>query len=586
MKLEEATPAQRAAITTEHPLVLVLAGPGSGKTATTVARINYLIEGGALASQFAVLTFTNSGAREIEGRIQAIETVAKNETQLGHVGTLHSFALRMLKEHGGPFGYGERTAVISPESALDLLQSKARTLGCKTPIKDLLALKAKGRPARTARLDVPGTVVASYYDDMKEAGIVDYDLILWEFRAILACVCSDPAAAGEVQAKIAAQFPFLFVDEVQDSAPIDWDIYDFFPARMKFLVGDTDQSIFSFRGGAVRRAIGFASRADVEVIRLEENFRSRVEICDAAQRLIEHNGARVAKRTVSTSGPGGEVFDLETFDTEGSEIGAVSHLVKAMLAVEPGIDVAVLARTNAVANNFRATMRACALPVVERTVSALPRDWPLARAFVELLVNPENDSLAFFYLVALYEKKGANPAEAREAAHAARKAAASVGKSINRANLGFGKILRPSSAMEAMAGSVVSRESRMIALDRFRQLPDGASMLDLALALGEVREHVTEAEGTGVHVLTIHGSKGREFDVVFVVGCEDESLPARFPDTDVEEERRLAYVAITRARRRVYFSHARSRANPWGGVSARTTSRFIAEALPFTLAAK
>ncbi len=152
-------------------------------------------------------------------------------------------------------------------------------------------------------------------------------------------------------------------------------------------------------------------------------------------------------------------------------------------------------------------------------------------------------------------------------------------------NIKVGRIENPENAIKALAEQPVSREAQQIACDRFRELPAGAKMLDLAVALAEVREYSKEADEDGVHVLTMHGAKGREFDVVFIVGFEDEAIPGRAgkpgatPEA-LEEERRLAYVALTRARIEVYITSAESRVAIYGNhkeVQKRTPSRFTAE---------
>lgn len=603
MNHHDFTAAQRAAIETDHPLVLVLAGPGSGKTATTVARIRRLIDSGVPYERIAAITFTNAGARELDERLRPApigemsaviaESLAGADgvrrmnqgPALGYSGTLHGFCLRILKEHGGFLGYGSRLSIVSPDSAEDLLASKAATLGCKLPMKDLLALKARGRPARGGRLSVAETVVATYYDELREAGIVDFDVLLSEAFQLL----GSPAARDA----ISKQFDHLFVDEAQDSASIDWAIFHALAIANKFFVGDPDQMIFGFRGASLDGILALSRNPEALVLKLEANFRSHSEVCEAAQRLIENNKNRVAKVTESVKGPGGTVALYgvppvsTTFANEGEEIGSVARKVKIMLfgshedePMLPAPSIAVLARTNHVAASFAKVFAACGIPVVARERSDLPRDWAFTRALAELLVNPENDTLAEFYLAALYAKKGATPRDAREAAHAARKAANSAGKSINAANLKLAWSERASEILLALAHGGASKESQMLAAERYKDLPraEDASALDLALALANTRDGGKEPAGDGIHVLTIHGAKGREFDVVFVVSFEDESIPGRAKsEAAVEEERRLAYVAATRARKFLFVTWAESRPTPWGSIQACKPSRFLAE---------
>ena len=586
MNLNEATKAQLESITSDAPRIICAAGPGAGKTATLVARIEHLIGGGVPAEKIAVMTFTNAAARELSARLprqMRNDDPEMREIPLdwGHLGTLHSFALRMLKIHGEALGYGDRLAVVSPESAQDLIESKARQLGCKASMKALMELKGRGRPARTTKMDVPLTVIASYYDDLKTAGIVDYDTILSEFLALLTL----PGGENESpRFEIGEEFSHLLVDEIQDSSPIDWKIYEAFPAANKFYVGDGDQSIFGFRGAAVSEMVRRSNDPGYSVIKLEENFRSREEICGAANRLISHNSGRVEKRTTSVKGPGGKVFAAPACSNEGEEIGAVARTIKSIQAGEHGADprwtMAVIARTNFIADAYRKTLAACGIPVVERTRSDLPRDWALCRGLAELLVFPDNDALAFFYLIARLEKGGATPKAAREMAHAARRIAHAEGRTINQSQLHYGRVTSPIVAMQALAQSEVSRESQMIAAERLRDLPPGSTMMDFALSLAEVREYVKDSDGPGVRCLTIHGAKGSEADVVFFVGLEEEVTPGKRSDVDVEEERRLAFVAATRAREKLYLVHCLSRVTAWKAVVPHTPSRFIKEMMP------
>lgn len=578
MNIEKFTDAQRAVIETTAQNVVVLAGPGSGKTATVVARINQLIDDGTEPRKIAAITFTNAAARELEERIygERMPSVvagafpSTREQKLGHVGTLHSFCLRMLREHAEASGYGSRLSVISPESAVDLIVSKAKTLGCKLPLKDLLALKAKGRPEIGGKLSVAETVVASYFDDLREAGVVDLDVLLTEFLRVLK---TDLA----VQTEIAVRFDHLFVDEVQDSSETDWNIYRALPIAHKCHVGDPDQAIYSFRGGDVQCMREEIRDEWTKLFFLEENFRSRSEICDAANALIGHNPTRYDKETRSVRGHGGAVLLIEPQINEGAEIGRVAGEIK--LRIELGEDpceIAVLARTNAIAHGFAKTIAACGLPVVAKEKSDLPLDWPFVRSLVELLANPDNDTLAFFFLVALYRKLGADEKEARSMAHAVAKTAASIPRTINEANLHFSRGLNAVGVVGIVAEKGASLESRFVLAKIVDEIGPNATALEFALNVAGIRHREKDAaKSEGIEVTTIHVAKGREWDTVFVVGCEDETFPGK--RNDEEEERRLLYVAITRARKRLYFSSAASRVTTWGAIVPRTPSRFLAE---------
>jgi DNA helicase-2/ATP-dependent DNA helicase PcrA len=571
MKLEQHTPVQQQAILTKDKTVLVVAGPGSGKTATTVARIKHLIEDGVDPSKIVAITFTNAAAREMHNRLILtgevdLECAGARPIDLGHCGTLHSFALKMLKQFGGSYGYGARMSLVSPESAQDLLLSKAQTLGCKLKVEDLLKLKSQGRPAKGTRMDLGQTVVASYYQDLREAGIVDFDILLTEFARLLT----------EDSSFLKHDYEYLFVDEVQDSGPVDWEIYLELPIPNKFYVGDPDQAIYGFRGGDLNGMMWLAKKTDTTVIKLEENFRSHSEICNCAQNLIENNTDRIDKQTLSVKGTGGQVQIAQTAMNEGSEIALVAARIQTCGAFAPGsiIDMAVLCRTNAIAFEIQKQLEAAGLPVIKRERSTLPKDWPLLRSLVELMVNPDNDTLAYFYLTAFYQSIGLTPKEARAKAHAERQAAHRAGKTINQ------MVLRFDSNALNKATENISNESRML-LGQIIRSADLANPLELALAVASYRDSIHEdrkAKLEGIYVMTIHASKGREFDAVFLVGWEDEIIPGRNRSPrEVEEDRRLAYVGITRARNFVMITNAATRQTPWGSIEQHTPSRFITE---------
>ncbi|MGB8295899.1 MAG: ATP-dependent helicase, partial [Polyangia bacterium] len=296
------TPAQQQAINSNETDILCVAGPGSGKTQTTVDRIKRLIETSTPPARIVALTFTNAAAKELEERLQsdwpclpdgsAISDNAQMATyHLGYTGTLHGFAFRCLREHGALLGYGTHLTVISPESAQDLLEQKAKELGCRDTIKRLLEIKAAGLDT-TKRMTVAETTVASFLQELKQASIVDFDILLTEFARLV----------REHPECLAGRWDHLFVDEVQDSSTTDWQIYRGLPIPSKFYGGDPDQSIYGFRGAAVAEMVAHAQAA--KVITLESNFRSLEPICRAAQALIEYNAGRIPKATISTRGIG------------------------------------------------------------------------------------------------------------------------------------------------------------------------------------------------------------------------------------------------------------------------------------------
>ncbi len=449
----------------------------------------------------------------------------------------------------------------------------------------MIELKKEGRPQRVTghAFSKDQLVVLAYCDELRDAGLLDFDLILTEFRRLL-------SKDSVMRSTISQRFSHLLVDEVQDMNDVDWDIVESLPIANKFLVGDPDQSIYGFRGACVERLVAFAKRPEVEVIALEENFRCADEVCAAANRLITRNTDRVQKWTRSVSLPDmGIVAELGAHGSEGVEVANVTNLV-AELMVGPATSAAVLCRSNAIANEFRKALHAEGLQVEEEPKLDIPEDWALARALIEFLAQPQNDTLGFFYVAAREVRKGAKPVEARKYAAQVRRDANAQGRTINAQWFAVSTAWVEGESLASISSAIgqfmhregLTRESCARVVGLIMELGAGASLSDLALAVArDERPAPNPKDAKGLFVGTIHAAKGREWDVVYLVGFEDEVTPGKAKSANVEEERRLAFVGITRARREVWFSHSLTRRGSWPGapLERHTKSRFIGEAL-------
>lgn len=546
--------------------ILVVAGPGSGKTATTVARIVRLLKSGIDPRKIVALTFTNAAARELESRLDAQfrEISMEHATEfwtLGYVGTLHGFALKMLKVHGTGIGFGERLALIGEDAAEELMAARAKSLGCKTPVNKLMKLKGEApdrRKTTKTRLTPEELVVRSYYADLGDAGLVDFDTILLEFQKLV------------FLRQMPSTYSHLFVDEVQDSAVMDWSIYLDLPIANKFYVGDEDQSIYGFRGG--RPDLMHEHAPDARFL-LQSNFRSFEEICTVANNLIRHTaGERFDKETISTRGKGGGVGLAPMSTNAGEETGLILHAIRAETERgTPYDEMAVLARTNAICSDIRQQLKASGIPISEKSKDVNPFDWLLAKSLIELAVNPYNDVLAYFFLVA---RDGSGLAEAaKRNAQSAMKPLAEVAQiPFSKAGIaGVGQLL---------AENGMSTETRMRVGSIIRGLPDTADLLELALAM-TYDLGTAEAATPGVVVTTIHQAKGREWDAVILAGMEEEVMVSNSsidPASEtVDEARRLCYVAVTRARDNLYLTSARWRKTSWGRLEEHRPCRFLKE---------
>lgn len=554
--------AQRAAEDSDARMVMIAAGPGSGKTSTVVRRIAQRIHVGDRPDKIVALTFTNAAARELESRL--------GDLKVGFVGTLHAFALRTLREWAHA-AHGARLSLISPDAAVDLLESKARTVKSRAPLKALLALKRSFTPGPRPTLDE--LAVSAYFADLRASHLLDLDDLLPQFLGLLR------DRAGEFR----GAWDALFVDESQDSAPIDWMIYAALPVPSKTFVGDPDQAIYGFRGGDVSAFVDLAGDPSAELHKLEENFRSGEQIVKCAQRLIERNENRVPKATRWATDFHGEVLVMDPFPNEGAELAAVSRAIHDLFKDgTPVSEVAVLCRTNAIAAEVSRGLIGAKIPVARRERVNLPPDWKLARAIAALCADPENDTLAQIALAEIAMSAGCDPKTAKADAHALRVEASAKGMPLHRSApslRGAAYALGLSGGLEGPPGHVrLTKESRLLIAEKCRALAPGASAADISLALAQTDFAEREPTIVGVRVMTIHAAKGLEFDAVFLVGCEDQAMPGGRSDCDVEEERRLCYVAITRARKFLSVSCALHRRQEWGD-GIRTPSRFVAEML-------
>lgn len=591
MKLENMTAPQRQAVETDHPNVFVVAGPGSGKTTVLAERIARLITSGVPSARIVAITYTNAAARNIEQRVNDATPLTAGEdghreiigtTAFGFAGTLHGFCLRMLREYGEPAGYGLKTAVLDEDSANELLAAKIETVGCKDPIKKVIALKRFGRPIRVAGsvFDKAQLAILSYMDELKESSLLDFDLILTEFARVL-------KASPAIQAAIHSRFEHLLDDEVQDHAATDWEIISALPIANKFLVGDPDQAIFGFRGGRVGYAVRHSYRPDVQVILLGANFRCSEETCTVANRLIAHNKGRILKATFPGGvAPRGQVDVF--FSPAANEAAEVDQVVDSIMQYYTENDgtVAVLARTNAIADKFREALQAEDLQLEEAPRSEMPADWPRARSLIEVLAQPNNDTLAFFYMVARATDGGASALAARNTAAKVKRDAQARGQTVNDFWFHFPREIQdvPQVAGHFADKEGLCRESVMLIAEMANKLPPGSTMLDLALEVASRDRPPAPKPSEGVTVTTIHDAKGREWDQVYLVGMEDEVIPGHrktATDDDIEEERRLFFVALTRSRGDVWITHSANRRANWGQkpLQPHTPSRFIEEAL-------
>lgn len=563
------SPAQSVAITTDNPNVLCLAGPGSGKTRTVIERILRLIRDGQHPLGIVAITYTNRAAEEMVKRL--------GEVKIGFCGTLHSFMLTLIQSHRHVLGYRSRVSVLDDESRGDLIASilnAHRCMASKKAIEDEIAI---GIPTLDSTPSKTELVAKDFYDTLIHTCTIDFDSILILGLEMLQRFPDIGVRIGDQKVE------HLFVDEFQDCTDRDFQIITRLPITNRFLVGDSDQSIFGFRGGLVGFIVRLAMDDMWLKVMLEQNYRSRAEICEAAMRLIRHNKNRVDKATVSIRGQGGHVNPFPTMFTEGIERSAVLDMINKLhsgrgpLPAVPLTEIAVLVRTNALVDEFKQYLKDSGILVAERATPVIPEDFEKSKLLIGLVDNPDNDFIAHKFLTIELGEKTANEIQ--------RKASEEFTTVLKQSRLFTPSVYPDLVSKLELAWKLLKRFCSQESLRLFEKQNEALvaargkdyDLQDLLLAIN--REMFQDTVTDGVTVTTIHSAKGLEWQVVFLPAFEEEVIPGTRKDLDIEEERRVAFVGMTRAKDYLVITHCQGRTRKWTGekIHRATPSRFLKE---------
>jgi len=627
--LESLNPAQREAVVHPGGPLLVLAGAGSGKTRVITHRIAWLVlEAGVSPGGIVAVTFTNKASREMRERVERILGAGAHNPWIG---TFHGLCLRMLRRDGERVGLAPNFAIYDRDDQVALVRRLLRdegvddTAGSARTFLSRIS-RAKNAMESPAALDarayapdakLQARIYALYDEGLKRANAVDFDDILLRALALL-----DPDKTPDVRERYAERCLHLLVDEYQDTNRPQYLLIKALTSAHHnvCVVGDEDQSIYKFRGAEIRNILDFErDHPGASVVKLEQNYRSTGTILDAASGLIANNSERKGK-SLWTENARGEKIALFHAPDDRAEATWVARRVQDEAARRPYEDLAVLYRTNAQSRSFEEAFRRDRIPY--QVVGAMQfyerKEVKDVLAYLKLAVNP-GDDVAFRRIVnvpprgmgdttvdaiesearaqglPLYEAarrlvdRGALGARASRllgtflettagfAARAAEEPAALVIEGIV-AGVGFEAYLEksyPGEAFDRME-NVRSLVSAAVEYEREVETPTLLGFLDRSALVSDADE---VGARPGVTLMTVHNAKGLEFPVVFIAGLEENIFPhsrSRSNDDDIEEERRLCYVAITRARERLFLSRATSRLLQ-GVPQANAPSRFIEE---------
>jgi len=621
----ELNPAQREAVAAVDGPVLVLAGAGTGKTRVLTARLAYLLYAGKAApGQIMALTFTNKAANEIRERVSAM---LSRPVEGWFLGTFHSLAARLLRPYAERVGLKPNFTILGEDDQLRLVKQLLAAENVdekKSPARLVLAIierwKDRGLlPEHTdkekERFAADGKITSLYklyQERLRKLNACDFgDLLLHQ----LTLLRQNP----DVLAGFQNRFRYLLVDEYQDTNVAQYLWLRLLAQSHKNIcvVGDEDQSIYGWRGAEIGNILRFEEDfPGARVIRLEENYRSSGHILGAAAHLISHNRMRLGKSLWTSAGMGEKVQVRMLWDGEEEARWVAEEIENLQRRNVPLCEIAVMVRAGFQTRQFEERFITLGIPYRVLVGARFYERQEIrdAIAYLRLVVSPYDD-LAFERIINV-PKRGIGPA-AVQTLHACAKrhgvplfeaALLLAGTdeikpktrtAINTLVSGFSRWRR---LLETMPHTEVAQialdESGYTAMWQADKSPDAPGRLEnlkeLIAAMAEfdtlpaflehvslVMEAAAETGGNQVSLMTLHGAKGLEFDYVFLPGWEEEIFPSRLTLAEngvrgLEEERRLAYVGITRARRRAMISHVASRFLHGNWINP-PPSRFIAE---------
>lgn len=520
--------AQQEVIDSPALNLLCVAGPGSGKTAVLIWRIEKLIRDRADPATIVVITFTNAAADEILRRL--------GDVKVGYCGTLHGYMLGLLNANPKYFSGRSPITVMPDEQTEALIWQTAERMNYKGSRRLLQSAVKNPQFGSSEHVHI---VAGEVHRTMRNNNIISYDALLWYgLQTVSKTRVGDPS--------------HLLIDEFQDASFIDNAIYSNIAFHTRFFIGDPDQAIFGWRGADSRNMLEFPGF----VFYLQANFRCPVLVCRAANLLINGNRNRLDKRTLSADTLDGRLTWFQAKD-EANEIGYLLSQIHARNGT-----IGVLCRTNEMVEHFSGWLGVTYRP-------SEPHDWKRTMLLLSLLADPTNDWLAIQWLIREHDKIKAGSIAL---------AAAQQHISINSYSLHLPTDFPLVSVDDLLQKADISFDSRAVVSAALEVLQAGSSMADLLLALRTPSRIEMDGDLT---VCTIHQAKGREFDHVFLPAFEQYFIPGirknKLSQEELEEERRIAYVAITRARQSVWITTSKIRRTRFWDCTDQQPSQFIAE---------
>ncbi|NNE25244.1 MAG: UvrD-helicase domain-containing protein [Saprospiraceae bacterium] len=643
--LDELNDIQKQAVTTLDGPVMVIAGPGSGKTRVLTYRIAHLLKSGVPPYQILALTFTNKAASEMKSRI---EKVVGPDAFKVWAGTFHSLFARILRVEAHRLGYPNDFSIYDTDDTKSVIKEVIKTMGLDTKTYNVGAIKSRISSAKS-NLITPKMYVANeelmehdrmnrrhmthkiyekYVAKCQRAGAMDFDdLLLQMFRLLY----QNP---DNIRAKYQQQFRYIMVDEFQDTNFLQYEILKLFAIyqgspQNVCIVGDDAQSIYSFRGATIENILQFEHDfPEVQTFKLEQNYRSTSHIVEAANQVITYNKRQIQKKIWTDKIEGNKIKIIKAMsDTEEGKRVADSIVEQKNRFNLSNSNIAILYRTNAQSRVFEEHLRRYNIPyrIYGGQSFYQRKEIRDVIAYLRLSINSKDDEA--LKRVINYPKRGVGQTTVNNLIQLANDNELSMWQCLStielsaraRKSIGsFVEIIKKCRAKAETADAYeaavfIVKQSGIVDLlksensfeaqnriDNINALLDGVQQFteDDVLDEGEDidkqertlshflqtislmtdQDEDTENKDT-VTLLSVHAAKGLEFKSVFVVGLEENLFPSYMSLSDPEqldEERRLFYVAITRAEEYLCLSFANSRYQ-YGQMRFNDPSRFVEE---------
>ncbi|MCB4744629.1 MAG: UvrD-helicase domain-containing protein [Sulfurovum sp.] len=621
--LSSLNPAQREAVEHVDGAMLILAGAGSGKTKTLTTRLAYLIgEIGIDPTDTLTLTFTNKAAAEMRER--ALKLIPNKISHPPLLCTFHKFGLLFLKFHIEKLGRDNSFVIIDSNDKKQLLRSIAKDLKINLNLSfiaseiskyknSLLTPKVVIEKAELSDYKKIASIYEKYQQNIIENNLVDFDDLLMLTYQIL-------KSDDKLRKETSNRYKYIMVDEYQDTNELQFRLLELLSSEHKNLcvVGDEDQSIYSWRGANIRNILEFSDNFDhCKVVKLETNYRSTEPILKAANALIDHNSTRLGKTLISHKGEGPEVKLLHSFD-ESMETKAIAHQIKDLLnkGTDPD-EIAVLYRINALSRSLEEGFTKENLDF--KLIGGM-RFYERAEikdiiSYFRVFANPHDDfsllriinkpkrgigkasinkiqKAAFDAHLSLYEYieqsiKGKQPVVmSKKVANGLEKLVQDIHilqEEIKHDLNSFLSLFEEHIKFKDYYAAMVDGFDRILNIEEFygyfRDTVDKNPNLTLDDFLNDIslQSDQDQIEENAIIIMSIHAAKGLEFEHLFIIGMEEEFFPLLGEGCNMEEERRLGYVAITRAKSDLTLCYVDSRFYR-GRRKMVEKSRFLGEA--------